>query len=141
MDKRKQVWREVLGDKEESHIEEIYISHFTQKEKTFACSETYIYYCPETSWEHLTSLLYEKDEMTAVEHARPFLPPRGKYIYIYICMEGLNCFIPKEKGQAWARGILTLHGIRLQLCCSHVTFFYQLSYSDIMSPFAWFCAS
>ena len=56
----------------------IYSSHSSEKEKTHACSDVYVNCRPESSWEHLTSLLYEKDEMTAVDQARPFLPPRGK---------------------------------------------------------------
>ena len=58
---------------------EIYSSHSSEKEKTHACSDVYVNCRPESSWEHLTSLLYEEDEMTAVDQARPFLPPRGKF--------------------------------------------------------------
>ena len=60
-------------------LEEIYSSHSSEKEKTHACSDVYVNCRPESSWEHLTSLLYEKDELTAVDQARPFLPPRGKF--------------------------------------------------------------
>ena len=58
---------------------DIYSSHSSEKEKTHACSDVYVNCHPESSWEHLTTLLYEKDELTAVDHARPFLPPRGKF--------------------------------------------------------------
>ena len=58
-------------------LKEIYSSHSSEKEKTHACSDVYVNCHPESSWEHLTSRLYEKDEMTAVDQARPFLPPRG----------------------------------------------------------------
>ena len=79
MDKRRRVWNRVLGMGQRSHINEIYSSHSSEKEKTHACSDIYINSCPESSWEHLTSQLYEEDEMTAVDQARPFLPPRGKW--------------------------------------------------------------
>ena len=46
-------------------------------ERTSALSDTYVQRCPESSWEHLVSVLYEEDEMNAVDLARPFLPPRG----------------------------------------------------------------
>jgi hypothetical protein len=59
-------------------LSEIYRHHSSEKEKTRACSDAYVNCRPESSWEHLTSLLYEEDEMTAVDQARPFLPPRGK---------------------------------------------------------------
>ena len=59
-------------------LEEIYSSHSSEKEKTHACSDVYVNCRPESSWEYLTSLLYEIDEMTAVDQARPFLPPRGE---------------------------------------------------------------
>ena len=77
VNKREQVWERVLGRRAESYVGKIYSSHFIQKEKTHACSDTYVNCYPESSWERLTSLLYEEDEMTAVDQARPFLPPRG----------------------------------------------------------------
>ena len=79
IDKRKQVWENVLGWDvflERSHVEEIYSSHSSENERLH--SGAYQYVCkPDSSWEQLTSLLYEQDEMTAVDQARPFLPPRG----------------------------------------------------------------
>ena len=80
MDKRIRVWGRVLGGGGESSVYDICSSYSSEKEKTRACSDIYINSCPESSWEHLTSLLYKKDEMTAVDQARPFLPPRGKWI-------------------------------------------------------------
>ena len=79
MDKRRRVWERVLGREGKSHVDEIYSSHSSEKEKTHACSDIYINCCPKSSWEHLTSWPYEEDEMTAVDQARPFLPPRGNY--------------------------------------------------------------
>ena len=81
MDKRRQVWEKVLhykfGVDNSSLVDQVYSSQSTEKEKTLSCSDTYITCHPESSWEHLTSLLYEEDEMTAVDQARPFLPHRG----------------------------------------------------------------
>ena len=89
--KRREVWRILLRKKQfnmiirrisridpiHDYIDEIYSSHSSDKEKTHTCSDTYVNCCPESSWEHLTSMLYEEGEMTAVDQARPFLPPRG----------------------------------------------------------------
>ena len=92
--RRKKVWRRVLlWDDSETpyshsfsggrskiafYVEGIYSSHSSEKEKTHACSDAYINCHPESSWEHLTSVLYREEEMSAVDLARPFLPPRGK---------------------------------------------------------------
>ena len=59
-------------------LDEIYSSHSNENEKTHACSDVYVNCHSESSWEHLTSLLYKEDELTAMDQARPFLPPRGK---------------------------------------------------------------
>ena len=87
--KRKEVWEELLDEdrsistvKEihlpiEQHVDEIYGSDSNEKEKTRTCSSVYVNCRPESSWEDLISLLYKEDEMTAVDQARPFLPPRG----------------------------------------------------------------
>ena len=80
MDERRRVWERVLEWGERSPAYKIYSSHSSEKEKTRACSDIYANCRPESSWEHLTSLLYKEDEMTAVDQARPFLPPRGKWI-------------------------------------------------------------
>ena len=77
VDKRRQVWGRVLTWDEESPVDELYSSHSTEKERTLSCSDTYVNYYPGSSWEQLTTLLYEEDEMTAVDQARPFLPPKG----------------------------------------------------------------
>ena len=92
VDKGRQVWKRVLEKDEDEEnewielslppapevVDEIYDSHSSQKEKTYACSNIYVNSHPESSWEHLTSVLYKEDEMTAVDQTRPFLPPRGK---------------------------------------------------------------
>ena len=81
VDKRRQVWDRVLtwryGLRRVSPVDQLYSSHSTEKEKNLSCSDTYVNCHPEASWEHLTTLLYEEDEMTAVDQARPFLPPKG----------------------------------------------------------------
>ena len=81
--KRTQLWETVLElynrhSEIDDYVYEIYSTHSSEKERTHACSDTYVNCHPESSWEHLTSLLYKEDEMTAVDQARPFLPPRGK---------------------------------------------------------------
>ena len=76
MDKRERVWKKVFGWRDKYHVEVIYSSHSSEEEKLHSCVNKYV--CkPESSWEDLTSLLYEEDEMTAVDQARTFLPPRG----------------------------------------------------------------
>ena len=83
--KRRRVWSYLLDNEQlrrtstYTYIDELYSSPFRDKEKTRAFSDTYVNCHPESSWEHLTSLLYKEDEMTAVDQARPFLPPRGMY--------------------------------------------------------------
>ena len=79
IDKRRQVWRRVLTWYGASPVDQLYSSDSTEKEKNLSCSDTYMYVnChPEASWEHLTTLLYEEDEMTAVDQTRPFLSPKG----------------------------------------------------------------
>ena len=77
VDKRRQVWERVLTWEGESPVDQLYSSHSTEKEKTLSCSDTYVNCHPGSSWEHLTSQLYEEDEMITVDQARPFLPPKG----------------------------------------------------------------
>ena len=75
-DKRR-LWERVLTWNYRSPMNQLYSSHSTEKEKTLSCSDTYVNCHPEASWEHLTTLLYEEDEMTAVDQTRPFLTPKG----------------------------------------------------------------
>ena len=70
-------WRGMPSTKQ--IVDEIYSNHFSEKEKTHVCSDTYVNCRPESSWEHLISWLYRAEEMTAVDQARSFLPPRGKW--------------------------------------------------------------
>ena len=77
VDKRRQVWDRVLTWRGASPVDELYSSHSTEKEKILSCSDTYVNCHPEPSWEHLTTRLYEEDEMTTVDQTRPFLPPKG----------------------------------------------------------------
>ena len=63
-------------------LKQIYSSHSSEKERTHVCSDVYVNCRPESSWEYLTARLYKEDEMTAVDQARPFLPPRGKQYFI-----------------------------------------------------------
>ena len=71
---RSQVLYGLLGsDKVYSELS----SHTNDKDFLPACSEAYVSH-PKSSWERLTSLLYEENELTAVDEARPFLPPRGE---------------------------------------------------------------
>ena len=75
VDERRQVWERVLTGKV---VNQLYSSHSTEEEKILSCSDTYVNCYPgKPSWEQLTLLLYEADEMTAVDQARPFLPPKG----------------------------------------------------------------
>ena len=111
VDKRRQVWGAVLRyeksrwwwrgpippvpprrlPSDPKILEEIYSSHSSEKEKTHACSDVYVNCRPESSWEHLTSRLYEKDELTAMDQARPFLPPRGKFKLLIGDNPSLHC--------------------------------------------------
>ena len=83
VDWRKKVWKSIFRTSilemgAESYLKKVYSSDSTEKDKTLACSDVYVHSQPNSSWEHLTSVLYEEDEMAAVDQARPFLPPRGE---------------------------------------------------------------
>ena len=87
-DKRRRVWEKVLGI--DGKVDEIYSGHSSEKEKTHALSDIYVNCHPEPSWEYLTSVLYEEEEMTAVDQARPFLPPKGKLVLLTASKLGNN---------------------------------------------------
>ena len=85
---RRKVWKEVLIKENFTMLhmprspiydysDTIYSGHSTEEEKTHTCSDVYVNCHPESSWEHLTSRLYRAGKMTALDQARPFLPPRG----------------------------------------------------------------
>ena len=85
---RRTVWKKVLIKENfsvfgmvpspiDDYSDNIYSGLFTEEEKTHTCSDVYVCCRPESSWEHLASQLYRADEMTAMDQARPFLPPRG----------------------------------------------------------------
>ena len=76
-----------LTTKPSSYIDEVYTKYTSGKEKLHVLADVYISCRPESSWEHLTSVLYEEDEITAVDEARPFLPPRGKWILLTTCKQ------------------------------------------------------
>ena len=100
MDKRRQLWERILNRYElslwgppplprrspmpsiQQIVSGICSRQSSEEKKTHVCSDTYVNCRPKSSWEHLTSLLYEADEMTAVDQARAFLPPRGKLTII-----------------------------------------------------------
>ena len=54
----------------------------TTKETAKECASYYICYHPQPSWTHLAECLYKQGEFAAVEKLKPFLPLRGKYMYI-----------------------------------------------------------
>ena len=85
---RREVWKELITKEDFSNFfippspiddysDKIYSGHSPEEEKTHTCSDVYVNCHPESSWEHLTSRLYRAGQMTALDQARPFLPPRG----------------------------------------------------------------
>ena len=51
----------------------------TKREISTECAFHYVHCNPESSWTHLASRLYRKEEIAAMEKLKPFLPLRGKY--------------------------------------------------------------
>ena len=74
MDKRREVWEEVL---EESVVEEFYRSHSSEKERLQYCAESYSAR-PDSSWKELVKSLYYNDEMSAAKKAKAFLQQKGE---------------------------------------------------------------
>ena len=74
VDKRRQVWKEVLG---EAVVEEIYSSHSSEKDKLHSCAETYVTIKPNSSFDDLVYWLYRCREMAAAKEAKSFLPQNG----------------------------------------------------------------
>ena len=50
----------------------------TKREIANECASYYVHCHPQPSWTHLASHLYSKEEITAMEKLKPFLPLRGK---------------------------------------------------------------
>ena len=78
VNKRKQLWLKLLGQRAKSDIDKIYESYTGEDDRIHHCSNMYVSCCPTSSWEHLTSLLYEEDERTAMDLASQYLQPKGK---------------------------------------------------------------
>ena len=49
------------------------------REVASECASYYVCCHPWPSWTHLARHLYDKEQLTAVEKCKPFLPLRGKY--------------------------------------------------------------
>ena len=79
MDKRREVWVEVLGV---SAVEEIYSSHSSEEEKLHSCTDTYVTCKPYSSWEHLVQWLYDCGEMAAAKEAKAFLQQKGGWFIV-----------------------------------------------------------
>ena len=71
VDKRRQVWEEVLREKA---VEEIYNSHSNEEDKLHSCADIYVTCKPDSSWEQLVQTLYcDCGEMAAAKEAKAFL--------------------------------------------------------------------
>ena len=76
MDKRRQLWEEVL--RESAVVEEIYSSHSSEEERLQYCSETYATAKLNSSWEELVQWLYYNDELAAAKKAKTFQQQKGE---------------------------------------------------------------
>ena len=73
MDKRRQVWEQVLGWRV---VKGIYESHSGEEEKLHTCANNFA--CkPEASWRQLVQELYAYSEMAAAKEAKGFLQQKG----------------------------------------------------------------
>ena len=117
VDKRSQLWERVL--KPTLQTVETFSSRSSEKEKTHVCSDVYISCHPESSWEHLTSLLYEIDELTAVDQARPFLPLRGKLYSRYMSRIAIRQYLTGIN--PWYIRRRVLYSFCLSVCISITT--------------------
>ena len=75
MDKRRQLWEKVLGERA---VEEIYSSHSSEEERLQYCSETYLTAKGNSSWEDLVQNLYYSGELPAAKKAKTFLQQKGE---------------------------------------------------------------
>ena len=76
MDKRRQVWEEVLGKRDV--VEEIYSSHSSEEERLQYCSEIYVTAKVNSSWEDLVQELCFYDEFAAAKKVKAFLQQKGE---------------------------------------------------------------
>ena len=76
MDKRRQAWELVLGERDV--VEEIYSSHSSEEERLQYCSETYAAAKVNSSWEELVQWLYLHGELAAAKKAKTFLQQKGE---------------------------------------------------------------
>ena len=79
MDKRREVWEEVL---DEDAVEKIYSSHSSEEEKLHSCADTYVTCKLYSSWEHLVQRLYDCCEMAAAKEAKAFLQQKGGWLIV-----------------------------------------------------------
>ena len=87
VDKRRQVWKEVLG---KGAVEEIYSSHSSEEEKLHYCADMYVTCKPKSSWEQLVLKLYSHDELAAAKEAKTFLKNKGGWLMQYVICIHLN---------------------------------------------------
>ena len=81
MDKRKQLWKNLLGYTFvgldiKYHVEEIYSSHSSEKARLHSCAYRYVRK-HDSSWEELVQCLYGQGEMAAVKKAKHFFQQKG----------------------------------------------------------------
>ena len=69
------MWEELLGHRV---VEDTINNHSSKDEKLQVCSDIYINCKPDSSWEELVAELYKHGDKTALDLARPFIPPRGE---------------------------------------------------------------
>ena len=79
VDKRRQVWKEVLLM---SAVEKIYSSQSSEEEKLHSCADTYVTRNSDSSWGQLVQELYYCSEMAAAKEAKAFLQQKGKWLIV-----------------------------------------------------------
>ena len=79
-----QVWKELLGD-------DVIEDRFSNLSRNLqAASDIYINCKPDSSWEELVAVLYEQDRGSALDRARPFIPPKGEVFVDVMCQHESN---------------------------------------------------
>ena len=81
MEGRRKVWKQLLDKDVEDHFNNLP----SDDEILQAGSDIYINCKPDSSWEELVAVLYEQDKKSALDQARPFIPPRGEVLVHVIC--------------------------------------------------------